>query len=68
LTSTYTRLDLARPIDLEKAPVVGPSAAFVLHGKIKETIYNRIQDHALGSEPRSARAVRVDPNVEHVFG
>jgi hypothetical protein len=32
----------AGPVDLEAAPIVGPSPAFVLHRKIEKIIYNWI--------------------------
>ena len=56
--------DNARPLELEEAPVVGPSPAFMLHGETKEAINRRIQNDAIRSESWSAGALRVDPDVE----
>ena len=61
-------LDAARPIDLHEASVVRPSAAFVFYRMVKEAVYNWIQNHALGSEPRSTRTFRIDPDVKDLLG
>src|ERR1700730_1621694 len=61
-------LQQTRPIHLCEAPVMGPNAPFMLHRKIKEPIDDCIQDHAFRSEPRSARTLRINPDVIHFLG
>jgi hypothetical protein len=45
---------------------VSPHPTFVPHAMIKQTIHDRIQNYALAPEPWSARALRIEPNIEDV--
>jgi hypothetical protein len=44
-----------------------PRSSFVLNGEIEKAVRHRVQDYALGAEPRPSGTLRVDPHVEHLL-
>ena len=61
-------LDRAAAIEADEAAVVRPRSALVLDRVVEEAVDDGIDDDALDAEPEPARALRIEPHVEHLLG
>ena len=60
--------DRASPLEANEPAVVRPGSALVLHRVVEQPVDDGVDDGALDAEPESARALGIEPDIEHLVG